>query len=75
MRLKFGIDWMFHSRFLAFFNQIGSSHQLWKPIVDKRHGLLKTLLKHLYRIGTGIMCTGFCEIQTKSVGGGAKSVF
>ena len=66
---------MFLSWFVAFFNQIGSSHQLRKPIADQRYGLLKTLLKHLYRIGSEIMCTVFCEIRIKSVGGGAKSVF
>ena len=38
-------------------------------------GAIKKSPKLLYRIGTGIMCTDFCEIRIKSVGGGAKSVF
>ena len=61
--------------FGIFFLSNGSSHQILKPITDKRYGLLNTLLKQLYQVGSEIRCTNLCEIRTKSEGGVEESVF
>ena len=75
MWLKFGSDWMFCLLFLAFL----WSNRIFPPTSEADYGqtvhTIKKSLKPLYRIGSEILCTNFCEIQTKSVRRGAESVF